>query len=182
MIEYDIAENADPGFMKGFDRLDIFFFCTVFGSDRSLLVELSEIIHVINGIIRLSDLKMLRGMNLKILILGYKEIRRGETYLKNNSAKIRTNKRYLYTYLPEIVNDNWFKAVSFDNLAIKQLEVKRIMNEDKWNEFYMGDDGKFTFYIDMVNGKFAKNSCVLAKHEIGDKSIDEMFNIIKEEK
>jgi hypothetical protein len=56
------------------------------------------------------------------------------------------------------------------------------MTEEQWSEFYMGDDGNFTFYIDLVEGRFAKNSCVLAKHQIGDKSVDEMFNIIKNEK
>lgn len=143
----------------------------------------NAVIHVINGVIKLSDLKMIRGLGLKILILGYKDIRRGNTYLNNNQAKVRANKMYLYTYLPEIVKDNWFKAVSFDNLAIGQLEVKRLMTEEQWSEFYMGDDGNFTFYVDLVEGKFAKNSCVLEKrYDIGDKSIDEMFNIIKNEK
>ena len=47
----------------------------------------------------------------------------------------------------------------------------------------MGDDGNFTFYIDLVEGKFSKNSCILEKrYKIGDKSVDEMFNIIKNEK
>lgn len=143
----------------------------------------NAVIHVINGVIKLSDLKQLKGNDLKILILGYKEIRRGNTYLNNNQAKVRANKRYLYIYLPEIVKENWFKTVSFDNLAIEQLDVKRIMTEEQWSEFYMGDDGNFTFYIDLVEGKFSKNSCILEKrYEIGDKSVDEMFNIIKNEK
>lgn len=38
----------------------------------------------------------------------------------------------------------------------------------------MGDDGKFTFYIDMVNKTFAKNSVVEVQHPVL-KSVDEMF-------
>ena len=74
-----------------------------------------------------------------------------------------------------------FEVVSFDNLAIKQLDVQSLMTNEEWEEFYMGDDGGFTFYIDMVNGTFGKNS-LAPDHErcpIGDLSIDEMFQKIR---
>jgi hypothetical protein len=74
-----------------------------------------------------------------------------------------------------------FSCVSFDNLAIKQLDVKRIMSEDKWERFYMGDDGMFTFYIDLVNKTFSKNS-IIAKEKsipINDMTIDEMFEVVR---
>ena len=32
------------------------------------------------------------------------------------------------------------------------------MSDDEWNEFYMGDDSEFTYFIDMVERKFAKSS------------------------
>lgn len=139
----------------------------------------NAVIHVINGVIKLSDLKKIKDNDLKILILGYKNIRRGETFIKDNPSKIRTNKRYIYEELPKIINEKWFKAVSFDNLAIEQVDAKRLMTEEQWEEFYMGNDGEFTFFIDMVNGKFSKNSCTIKNYEIGDKTIDEMFNLIK---
>ena len=41
---------------------------------------------------------------------------------------------------------------------VEQLGVKRFVDEKDWDEFYMGDDGAFTFYIDMVKGEFSKNS------------------------
>ena len=72
-----------------------------------------------------------------------------------------------------------FDIVSFDNLALEQLNVKRLLSSEEWNNFYMGDDGKFTFYIDLVKGEFAKNSLSQERFPIEDKSIDEMFNIIK---
>ena len=42
----------------------------------------------------------------------------------------------------------------------------------------MGDDGKYTFYIDMVKGEFSKNSIASERYPIGDKTIDEMFKFI----
>lgn len=91
------------------------------------------------------------------------------------------NTTYLGLMLPVIVKENWFKNLSFDNLAIKQLDVKRLMTEEEWNNFYMGDDGTFTFYIDLVNQTFSKNS-VIAKVKsipINGMTVDEMFKVVK---
>ena len=97
-----------------------------------------------------------------------------ETFLFN----IVKNKMYVYENLEQF--KTWFKVVSFDNLAIEQLDVKRIVPDDEWEEFYMGDDGNYTFYIDMVKGEFAKNSISQDRYPIGNKTIDEMFNYIKD--
>ena len=137
------------------------------------------VLHTINGILTETDIKQLKGNNLKVLILGFKKLRRGRTYFDNHTEEYSKNRGYLYDNLPTIINDGWFKLVSFDNLAIEQLDVKRLLPEDKWEEFYMGDDGNYTFYIDMVDGKFAKNSLSQERYDIGDKTIDEMFNEIR---
>lgn len=135
------------------------------------------VIHTIVGVLSESDIDKLKNNGLKILILGYKELQRGVSYLKNNEDMINTNKKYLYDNLEQM--KKWFKVMSFDNLAITQLDVKRIVPADKWDEFYMGDDGGYTFYIDMVKGEFSKNSIATDRYPIGTKSIDEMFNYIK---
>ena len=70
--------------------------------------------------------------------------------------------------------------LSFDNLAIEQLPAVRDVVGSNWDTFYMGDDGNYTFYIDLVAGTFAKNSCIDERFPIGDKSMDEMFNFIRE--
>lgn len=137
------------------------------------------VLHTINGILTETDIKQLKGNNLKVLILGFKKLRRGKTYFDSHTEEYSKNSDYLYDNLPTIINDGWFKLVSFDNLAIEQLDVKRLLPEDKWEEFYMGDDGNYTFYIDMVDGKFAKNSLSQERYDIGDKTIDEMFNEIR---
>ena len=139
----------------------------------------NAVIHTINGILSESDINNLKNNNLKILVLGYKNLRRGKNYLHNNKLEIEKNQEYLHDNISTIINNKWFKLISFDNLAIEQLDVKRLLSEDEWNEFYMGDDGQFTFYIDMVEGKFAKNSLSLERYDIGNKSIDEMFNFIR---
>ena len=73
-----------------------------------------------------------------------------------------------------------FKAVSFDNLALEQINVKGQLSKEEWNEFYMGDDGKFTMYIDMVKQEFARCSIAETRYEILD-DIKDMFKIIREE-
>ena len=85
---------------------------------------------------------------------------------------------WLHENLEEIINH--FNVVSFDNLAIKQLAVKRLMSEEDWDEFYMGDDGNYTFYLDLVEGNFGKNSLATDRYPIMD-NIDDMFRKIVSE-
>lgn len=137
----------------------------------------NAVIHTIVGVTTMEDYQALAHHDLKILILGYKKLRRGAEYYIDKMWKVDVHLQKLYDNLEELLK--WFKVVSFDNLAIEQLWVKRLVPEEDWEEFYMGDDGKFTFYIDMVEGKFGKNSLATERFEILD-SIDEMFEKIVE--
>ena len=141
----------------------------------------NAVIHTINGILTENDLDKLANHDLKILILGYKTTGRGLEYRSKNMNDLTINSEYLYGMLPIITKENWFKNLSFDNLAIHQLDIKRLMSEEEWERFYMGDDGTFTFYIDLVNQTFSKNS-VIAKVKsipINGMTIDEMFEVVK---
>ena len=138
----------------------------------------NAVIHVINGIVHPTQLQRLANHGFKILILGYKEFRRGNVMYQHQHEVIEKCKAMLYDELPNIIRDEWFKVVSFDNLAIKQLDVKRLLSEDKWNEFYMGDDGGFTMYVDMVNKEFAKSSTSTERWPITD-DIKTMFETVK---
>jgi hypothetical protein len=141
----------------------------------------NAVIHVINGVVSVHDLARLAGHNLKVLILGYKNLRRGVSYYEQNDEIVNALQEDLDKYLfQEIINNGWFKVVSFDNLAIKQLHVQEHLSEEQWEEFYMGSDGFFTFYIDMVDGTFGKNSLATERYPIMD-NIDDMFNKIKGE-
>lgn len=141
----------------------------------------NAVIHVINGILKPSDVKALANKNLKMLILGYKTLRRGNDYLDENKSSIGNKEHWLYEELSEVINK--FKVVSFDNLAIEQLNVRRLMSDEDWNEFYMGDDGTMTYYIDMVERKFARSSTAdFDKRYDLLGSVDDMFNKIVSEK
>ena len=140
----------------------------------------NAVIHVINGVVSVYDLIYLSGHNLKILILGYKTLRRGESYYAENDEVINVLQEDLNKCLfPEIITNGWFDVVSFDNLAIKQLHVQEHMPKEKWDTFFMGDDGNYTFYIDMVDGVFAKNSLSTERWPIMD-NIDDMFKKVRE--
>ena len=116
--------------------------------------------------------------NLKMLILGYKHLRRGNEYFEHERERIEANQNWLYENLDDITNK--FKVVSFDNLAIEQLNIKRLMSDKEWNEFYQGDDSEFTYFIDMVERKFAKNSTSpMSERYTLLNSTDDMFEKIR---
>lgn len=139
----------------------------------------NTVIHVIAGITPWEDIQYLMGHDLKLLILGYKKTGRGKKYYDGLFIPIITQMKYLEGGLDEVING--FKVVSFDNLAIEQLHIRDRLSDKEWEMFYGGDDGTVTFFIDLVKGVFARNSLSQIVYPIGDKTIDEMFEIIKEE-
>ena len=141
----------------------------------------NAVIHVINGILTANDIENLRDKGLKILILGYKNIGRGLDYQNEFIDNVIARQKYLKDVLHTILDK--FKVVSFDNLAIDQLEVKKMLSPEEWREFYQGDEGSATFAIDLVTGKFSRNSMVTNPkylYPIMD-SEKEMFDVIKKE-
>ena len=147
----------------------------------------NSVLHVIAGLVSLEDLEILSKNNLKVLILGYKQVRRGKdlynTYM-HNTIDYRIDA--LKNNIRNILDNKWFSVVSFDNLAIKQLDIKNILSEDQWNEFYMGDDGQdgeqtsASMFVDMVERKFAKNSCASneERYDILD-TVEDMYDFLK---
>ena len=146
----------------------------------------NAVIHIINGIVSMEQISWLseRNRGLKILILGYKDFRRGADHHVKVGQIVDNKMKDMYEYLPKIIENAWFKAVSFDNLAISQLDVKRLMSEEDWEVFYMGDDGRdgelssASMYVDAVVGQFAKNSCSTERFSVTD-NIVEMFQFLK---
>lgn len=139
----------------------------------------NAVVHVINGIVHMDSLEALSHNDLKILVLGYKEFRRGKTLYDECGSQIDYLKTQFYDLLPKIVNDGWFKCISFDNLAIKQLEPKRLMSDEDYSQFFMGIDGEYTMYIDSVNRQFAKSSVSTERYDLMD-DIADMFKVIKD--
>lgn len=139
----------------------------------------NAVIHIIAGVTPWEDIQYLMGHDLKLLILGYKKTERGKKFYDHSFILIEDNIKWIEFGFDEVING--FKVVSFDNLAIEQLHIKDRLTDKEWEMFYGGDDGTVTFFIDLVKGVFARNSLSQIVYPIGDKTIDEMFEIIKEE-
>lgn len=135
----------------------------------------NAVIHVIYKIVPWSYLEALAGQGFKILILGYKTIRRGKRY----QFELKTaNEKNLYNNLHHL--EHMFDVVSFDNLAIKQLEVERLFkSKEDFERYYMGNDGNFSFYIDMVKEEYALNSTSIIRY-IFDNEKDNIINLWKQ--
>ena len=138
----------------------------------------NAVIHVINGVVTPSGIESLANHNLKLLILGYKHLRRGNDFFVAHQKQLEENQKWLYENLDVVLP--MFKVVSFDNLALEQLDVKRFLSQEEWDEFHMGADSEFTYYIDMVERKFAKSSTAPMdqRYDLMD-SVDDMFEKIR---
>ena len=78
-------------------------------------------------------------------------------------------------------------SVEFYDRKVKQDLVNidyrfRVLSDDNWDEFYAGDDGTNTYYIDMVERKFARSSTSPfdKRYDLLD-DVDEMFEVIRNE-
>ena len=146
----------------------------------------NAVIHVIAGLVDIMTLNYLAHKDLKILILGYKRVRRGENLYSENGNNIDKEIHALKVFISYIIKEKWFKVVSFDNLALQQLDVKDILTDEQWQEFYMGDDGQSgeqtsaSMFVDMVERKFAKNSCAAEndRYDLLD-TVEEMYAILR---
>lgn len=138
----------------------------------------NAVVHVIEGYTPIEEIRKLYGTGVKILILGYKTFRRGGALYYNDPGIALNQTRWNDKYIGEIVNDGEFAAVSFDNLAIRHLNLKERMGDSEWAKFYMGDDGQFTMYVDAVNRQFSKNSISSTRHAMLD-DIKDMFAVVK---
>ena len=139
----------------------------------------TAVIHTINGILTKEDVENMSDFDLKIIILGYKNLGRGISYNNHYYQKIADNQIWLYDHLAELPEH--FKVVSFDNLAIEQLNVRRILSDEKWGEVYMGDEGTASMYVDLVTGKFGVSSlCSESEMRPILPDIKDMFSVVKE--
>lgn len=141
----------------------------------------NAVIHTIAGITKERDYEFLYDNGLKILILGYKKFGRGIQAYQESHQHIDYSIINLKHLLPYMVKEKWFDSISFDNLALKQLDVKNLVPRDKWDMFYMGDEGSSTMYVDMVNREFAANSTSETRYPLLD-NIEDMLKVIHQEK
>lgn len=136
----------------------------------------NAVIHMINGVHNISEYQRLYDKGLKILILGYKQFRRGKTFYNED---VEFEKERTYIFLPEILNH--FAVVSFDNLALEQLKVKELLSPKQWDDFFMGDDGQMTMYVDSVTKTYSISSTSPLNERFPLKDdIKEMFQHVRE--
>lgn len=147
----------------------------------------NAVLHLINGIISPEFITQYQDKlsKCKILILGYKNVGRGIAYRQNADEYVTRNIEWLKQNFIDMQKSGKFKLVSFDNLAIEQLELEKQIKEHpelglNWENLYMGDDGDYSFYIDAVNKTFSLNSTVSKdiRYDINDMNVDEMFKYL----
>jgi len=137
------------------------------------------VLHVIPGVNDIDSVKtIIKGWpDAKILILGYKKKGRGEVYYKKNSDVFDQIEIWKNDLSSLFFNR---AIISFDNLAIRQLHVKRYISCKDWDKFYMGDDGRYTMYIDAVNQEFAISSTNVKRYKIQEPNIKEIWKQLKQ--
>lgn len=149
-------------------------------ADSRLYYYLKEfpnaVLHTIDGLLSSENIYNLSDKNIKLLILGYKVLGRGDDYYNKHHDEIENNIEWLKNNIMYLKNA--FNVISFDNLAIEHLDLKNQVAKDIWKYSYMGDEGSYTFYIDAVNKKFALSSLSPIQYDLRD-SVDEMFNYIR---
>ena len=135
----------------------------------------NTVIHIICGLVNDVDIEYIKRTFNKILILGYKDFRKGLSY---HNSSVDHNLDILKNKLDSLF---WrMDTTSFDNLALEQLKIRDVVDKETFDAIYMGDDGEFTMYIDLPNNKFAKSSIYPEeiRHDICN-NIDDMFKIVR---
>lgn len=145
--------------------------------DFSLLEHIENysniVFHVIAGIQNISILDKIKESPVKkVLILGYKTVGRGVEFYDGNVIHNLTEWILkLKTYIGKL-------TLAFDNLGLVQLNLKELVSQEVWDKHYMGGDGKFTMYVDLVKNQFAISSTSYIRYPML-KSIMKMFEIVK---
>lgn len=118
------------------------------------------VFHIINGLydkILIDNLRYsTNGHNLKILVLGYKHCGRGKNITDERYNDIIESGKKNLDYVLKKAD-----IVSFDNLAIEQLDLFNSENEDIRKQIgtsYLGNDGFASMYLDLVDGYWTKSS------------------------
>jgi hypothetical protein len=132
------------------------------------------VIHVINGLVNDTNMELFIEYGLKVLVLGYKEVRRGIGFAEKHETQIAHRKNKMSENILSYCKD--LKVCSFDNLAIKQLSIEKKLGKEVWDKFYMGDDGQFTMYVDMVNREYSMSSTSDKRKRIANKAITDIFS------
>ena len=125
--------------------------------DKSFSIPI--VYHFIIGVHPVEQIERYLMHGKKILILGYKYVGRGRNSTPDIKEWIPAIKRFKHRLscqddYPETT------GMSFDNLAIHQLNLRTSFTTTDWELFYLGDDGSCSMYIDAVEGTYSESSTV----------------------
>ena len=136
----------------------------------------NSVLHMIAGLMPLETVAAYGNKGLKLLILGYKSWGRGTEYYIEHRKEIEKNIGVLEKNIVSIFE--MFEVVSFDNLALRQLNIRQHVDKDEWGMFYQGSDATHTMYVDLVKREFAATSTSEKRYPLMD-TIDKMFTEVK---
>jgi hypothetical protein len=116
----------------------------------------------------------------KILLLGFKNQGRAKTLYSKTQEEIDNNlKRWNQQAYKLLANKE--AVISFDTLGTKQLKLQRFFTKEGWNKYFMGEDGQYTMYLDLVNSQYAVSSTFETRFNIpNNATMKELFKHVRE--
>lgn len=128
------------------------------------------VFHLIAGVNDVKEIEELRRLPYcKILVLGYKNVGRGKDFFNPEVSK---NLFFWNAFVGKYLSEG---VLSFDNLAIEQLYIQKMLTKKEWERYYLGDDFTFSMYIDVVKQEFAPSSTSTERKSFKDYSLKNYF-------
>lgn len=158
--------------------------------EKAVSLGNNVVFHVIAGIFSEEDWGNVDWKGKKMLVLGYKDLRRGHTLLVKDRMGIYKNLNWMADNLKEM--SKVCKCLSFDCLGIDQLDVQRTlgMSDEEYYTRFQGSDTDVhdaegnitcaTMYVDLPNMKVARMSTAALDKRFdftGNESISELLKI-----
>jgi hypothetical protein len=165
---YALKHLVENGFIKGLGvsyRSSLNFIVPEF-----ILEYPNTVFHVIAGIDTFDDVLSLKEKGVKkILILGEKDFgfNEGKVDLKSYEHMA------WYWWVKKLFHE--FDVVSFDNLALEQLNIKRFFTDEQWALFYQGEH---SFYINAVDKTFSASSRSTLKLPWDSITVQEFYKLL----
>ena len=132
------------------------------------------VLHLVTGVHSPSALDDAER-RVKVLLLGYKQFGRGAQHYLTHAKRVNANldawRRELFWVARE-------HHLSFDNLAIEQLQPERLFaSPDAYGRRYMGQEGMFSMYVDGVTQTFGVSS--YSPHRMAWSDMATMFAAVR---
>ena len=156
--------------------------------EKAVSLGNNVVFHVIAGIFSEEDWGNVDWKGKKMLVLGYKDLRRGHSLFVKDRVGIYKNINWMADNLKEM--SKVCKCLSFDCLGIDQLDVQRTlgMSDEEYYTRFQGSDTDVhdaegnitcaTMYVDLPNMKVARMSTAALDKRFdftGNESISELL-------